>query len=218
MIDLTKDYWGLRSFREKAPKLALIKVSYEDHNLLHENPSIKIIISFLKERAEVLDIGAGDKHLKDILEKTNWRGKYYSMDVENKFHHDYSSFADIDRKFDCVFMCELLEHLKLEEGVEYIEKSYNILKDKGVLVITTPNMNHINCFLRSDITHQQPWPHKDLYAVLKMAGFKLVKGWRVKEITNKFNIKWKIKHFLNRYLCAILGIDFAEGIMFIAVK
>lgn len=218
MIDLIKDYWELRAFRAKTPQFGLIKVSYGNPNLLHENPSVRIIISFLKEGAQVLDVGAGDRHLKNILEKANWRGKYYSMDIENKFRHEYADFISIDRKFDCIFMCELLEHLKLEEGIKYIEKSYSILNDNGILVITTPNMNHINCFLRSDITHKQAFPTGDMYAILRMAGFKSVKGWRVKETTRKFNIKWKIKNFLNRYLCLILGVDFAEGMMFVAFK
>ena len=55
---------------------------------------------------------------------------YYSNDLLNLSN---------DLKFDCIFFLEILQHIKAENHYEIIDKLLELLKDDGLLFISTPN-------------------------------------------------------------------------------
>jgi predicted SAM-dependent methyltransferase len=216
-MDIINDYWKTRPIREEAPLPTLLNIFYEP-DMYYKNEHIKIIKSCLEDNAPILDIGAGDKNLETILKKAGWTGLYYSMDIEGSHSHTYSNIDAIDRQFNALFMCNLIEHMTLAEGIKYLEKAFDILDKDGILVIITVNTRHINRFWESDITHKQPWPYRDSYAILKLIGFTNIKIYLLKESELKPTLKTRLKYLLNMYICKMLGVDSAELLMIIAQK
>jgi len=96
---------------------------------------------------DVLDIGCGCGVIsKELLNNENrvWgldfsetavkkaKGKGVNAvkcDIEKTFH--------FKRKFDCIIMFDILEHVL--DPIGLLDRSYNLLKDDGVLLITIPN-------------------------------------------------------------------------------
>jgi len=217
-MDIYKQYWEFLKARESAPLKLPVLCAYDISGLHHKSPHINKITSCIKQCATLLDIGAGDKRLKETLEKASWPGEYFSLDIDNKFSHNYDCLEKVDREFDCIAMLEVLEHLNLRDGINYIENAYRLLKPGGIFIISTPNIRHINAFWAADITHIRPWPHRDLYAILRLAGFESAEIFRIRLLNRLPTIKDNLKFILSQYICAILGADCAQGIMAIVRK
>lgn len=112
-----------------------------------------------------------------IAKKTN--SKLYVLDVDRGL----SIFKD--RYFDLVVMFDIIEHLKSPYLV--LKEVYRILKPGGYVVITTPNLNAIDRFLRKILGKEKTWhgfideshlylfTPKSLTFLVSRLGFKIVK-------------------------------------------
>lgn len=96
---------------------------------------------FLKNKSfeTVVDIGAGRAPYKKFV-KCN---KYIAIDKENRGVANDLILADInsgiplpDESVDLIIMTEVLEHLK--NPLNALKEAYRILKDNGLLLLTTP--------------------------------------------------------------------------------
>ncbi|HEC93076.1 MAG TPA: class I SAM-dependent methyltransferase [Candidatus Atribacteria bacterium] len=219
-MNIKKRYWDLLELRDKIREPLPVFTVKDSPKDWMKNPTIKIITQKLTENSSILDIGAGDRRLKVILEDVFQKklNNYFSLDIDEKYKHDYKDICEIKGNFDAIFLMELLEHLYFEEGIALLEKAYSLLKPGGYIFISTPNINHANQLWRSDITHIQQWPSRDLYAILRLIGFQKIEGYRILLIPNRINLKLHIKFFLKKLLCKVLDLDYAHGIFFIAQK
>ena len=219
-MNLNNRFWDFLLLREEMETpLPVLKI-IDNPGAWTRNPTSKIIKERIDEKYTILDIGAGDRRLKTILEKIFRKElkNYFSLDIDKKFTHDYKHIDEVERKFDAIFMMEFIEHVHLEQGIALLEKAYSLLKPKGYIFLSTPNVDHANQFLRSNITHIQHWPQRDLYAILRLIGFDNIEGYRISIRPNKVDLKKHTKYFLQRVLCRILDIDYAHGIFFFGQK
>lgn len=109
-------------------------------NLLHK-------LEHYRENNTLLDIGCGEGHFLSLAKRIGWEAMGlelapYAVDICKKFNLNVkdADLLKVDLKndyYDAVVMFEVLEHLIKPR--EYLLKINDILRRKGVLVITTPN-------------------------------------------------------------------------------
>jgi SAM-dependent methyltransferase len=223
-MDLSKNYWKILELRGQMPKMQLIKIEgvWNKPENFNKLKTAKILLDEIGYEASVLDIGAGNRYLEKVLASFGFRGTYKSMDIDERYKHDFHSIDEITDKYDCVTMFELIEHLNIETGLAYIEKAKDLLNENGILALSTPNINHINQLWKGDLTHIQQWPPPDLYAILRLMDFRNIKIYRIYIKPNKHPniIKNILKRVifppLNKIVTILAGADYAHGIYIIA--
>jgi 2-polyprenyl-3-methyl-5-hydroxy-6-metoxy-1,4-benzoquinol methylase len=87
--------------------------------------------------------GKGNIYKGDFLD--------YDFSLSNESVKGATGEDKIDRKFDLVWMGHVLEHFS--DPITALNKSYELLESKGILFITTPDIDFINK------TTVQGWPH-----------------------------------------------------------
>ncbi|PYK49891.1 MAG: hypothetical protein DME20_05650 [Verrucomicrobia bacterium] len=169
---------------------------------------------FLRPGMALLDIGANDRALKLYLDrKLNYRIDYRSMDVDRTYEHDFYSLEDIGEEFDVVVCFEVVEHMSPGMALDLFRKAYALVKPRGRLFVSTPNVYHPMSFW-SDSTHITPFRLRHLAGWMKVAGFNRFWGFRVCEMT----WKKKLRYWRYRGLLRLLNLDFAPGVLLIAQK
>jgi len=168
----------------------------------------------LRNGTNLLDIGAGMKGMKGEIEKLGVKLAYKSMDVDRSNQHDYYDVESINEKFDATIMFEVIEHMSLQEGLELLKKLYAITNERGIIILSTPNIFNPARYMR-DATHQTFYAYDELCGLLNIAGFD------VKEVYRSYNDAF------HRYLCRVylfgwlfrfLGIDYAYSIFVVGEK
>lgn len=96
---------------------------------------------------EILDLGSTNSDNEEnvhslLLKKTNtvyscdkYGDPYYKIDLND-------SIWNIDKKFDTIIAGEIIEHVK--DPINFLTNCYSLLKDNGVLVLTTPNASSLS--------------------------------------------------------------------------
>lgn len=167
-----------------------------------------------KKDCRVLEIGAGDRALKKKLENFWGSVSYVSCDIDPNGNHDFSHIDDVEGEFDVVCGFEVIEHVKLTDAYQMVHQCFNLLPVGGVIALTTPNIYYPPAFLR-DATHITPFCFDELGGLLQACGFEVTQIYRLYHDSI-------LKKLLKRYVCyllfRLLGIDFAEQIMVVAVK
>jgi len=177
----------------------------------------KLIAKTIKDAKKVLDIGAGDLRMKRYLHEVAFKGKYFSMDNNKKSCYDFHDINKIGSNYDAVLLLELIEHLYLDTGIEYLKKAVEATQPGGIVVISTPNIDCVGHLWSSDITHIQHYPLRDLCALLLSLGCEN-KFYVHKTYMRYFYGRAKILEPLNKILRKILRIDYEQGILIFAKK
>jgi 2-polyprenyl-3-methyl-5-hydroxy-6-metoxy-1,4-benzoquinol methylase len=214
-------YWELIKFRNDFNPSRIVLQSWDDEKTVTQTDTFKILKYCLEEYStpKILDVGAGSRKLKRTIEIMGLKYFYKSLDISKGVQHDYIDIKAINEKFDIVTMLELIEHLALDLSLQYMSKAFEILNKNGSLIISTPNINHINQLWKQDITHIQQYPAKDIYSILRMIGFSgVIKVYRINLRSPKMNLKKFILEQTRIVLNKILGTDYAHGILIVAKK
>ena len=101
----------------------------------------KELIKILK--GKILDIGCNGSDFHSYIEKTH--KEVYGMDIEvtnyrlNMVKADAHYIPFKEKSFDCVFAGEIIEHLI--DPATFLKEIERILKNGGLLVLTTPNIH-----------------------------------------------------------------------------
>ena len=186
------DIWDLRILRKRFP-------------LMVEN---------IRDGERVLDIGASNRNLEERLKRHYPNLIYKSMDVDQEQSHDFYSMEEIRETFDVVFLFEVIEHLELEEGVQLLKRSYDLLNEGGRLILTTPNVFNPSRFWR-DATHRVAYCYDELGGLLLAQGFSITAMYRTyNDVFHRFFFRVCVMAPVHRYL----GIDFAKSVLIIAEK
>ena len=219
------DFWTIEKFRLEAFKFSwpvLISSGNPRHEA--ENPEAEqITLYFSKlsgEKPRILDIGAGEMYLKKALETRHIDADYRSMDISKSSgkKYDFDSIESIVGQYDLIIMQEVLEHLPLETGLDYLRKAYELLSPQGYLVVTVPNVSRpVQFFI--DFSHITHYPLPDLYAILRATGFKGEAIFRRIEIRpSGLSIKNRCILQIRKFLYKLMGFDWAHGVLCMVAK
>ena len=192
--------------------------------ITHSRTIVKMLYERMERNASILDVGAGDRRLKDELAKIGFAGTYKSVDIDPFHEHDFAEIDRIEGTFDCAVLFDFIEHVHYTTAASYLGECSRLLADDGFVVISTPNIDHYNCLWRTDMTHCQQYPLHHLYALLRLAGFEgSMEFYRVFMTSEKQG--WKRKLLLWAFLTPFMKtlrrfsqIDFAQEILVFAYK
>jgi 2-polyprenyl-3-methyl-5-hydroxy-6-metoxy-1,4-benzoquinol methylase len=105
-----------------------------------------------RKENNVLDVGAGDGHFIEIAKKRGWNAYATEFDdkavkvIEEKGVNVIQGKLDISNyksnMFDVIFWSEVIEHIN--DPVEEVKKFHYLLREGGIVHVTTPNFNSIS--------------------------------------------------------------------------
>jgi 2-polyprenyl-3-methyl-5-hydroxy-6-metoxy-1,4-benzoquinol methylase len=173
-----------------------------------------VLIDVVRDENEVLEVGAGDRRMSELLEKKRRGVRYRSMDIDARGAHDYHTLEEIDRDFDCIFAFEVVEHLAFDELPEWFERLAQLLKPDGHLVLSTPSTFYPPAYLR-DASHRTPLCYDELGGMLEASDLRVT---RIVRIYNDPVWRTIARRWLFGWLFRLIGIDFARQIVIVARK
>jgi len=158
---------GLRIWREEMP-LSLQKSReklYEERANLVSIEINKLNIKY----PSILEIGGGRGEFSNKLHDLNLFKDIHVVEpqelhLDHKNIHTYRcSFEELnlDTKVDCIVSFEVLEHLI--DPIKFLTKSYELLNEGGILVLSTPNGDSLEVNLRKNKSTQVNFDHIRLY-------------------------------------------------------
>jgi len=173
-----------------------------------------LLKGMLRDGMTLLDIGAGMKGMKAEIANLGIRLTYKSMDVDRSNPHDYYDVESISERFDAIIMFEVIEHMSLQEGLDLMKKLYSIMNEKGIIILSTPNIFNPGRYMR-DATH------KTFYAYDELCGLLNITGFNIKEVYRSYNDaihRYFLKVYMLGWLFRFLGIDYAYSIFVVGEK
>jgi SAM-dependent methyltransferase len=218
MSELRDHYWNFVHMKQGYTGAGYLEVRSDwRERLPREVPMAgRVLKQALQGAGNVLDVGAGRGRLyKDVLAKLGVTASYMSADTDLDTPHDYRDFLAVQDRFDAILMLELIEHLPVETGLEFMSHAQKLLNTSGVLILSTPNAHHPNQIWRSELTHIRPWPAPDLYGVLRLQGFRDVQIYRQHYRCGE---RRRLVLPLQKFLCRVMELDHAQGLIAVARK
>ncbi len=113
--------------------------------------------------------------------------------------------ATCERRFDIVFLINLLEHIPRVKVIPLLRDLREILTDTGCIVIRTPNLNNLlgAAHFCNDFTHRNPLNEASLVQVAREAGLTRVEfcnQFRMQSFSGKLRacLNWLIHRLLFR--------------------
>jgi predicted SAM-dependent methyltransferase len=173
-----------------------------------------LLRGILRDGMKLLDIGAGMKGMKTEIENLGINLVYKSMDVDRGNVHDFYEVDAIQEKFDAIIMFEVIEHMSLQEGLDLMKKLYSNMNERGIIVLSTPNIFNPARYMR-DATHQTFYAYDELCGLLNIAGFEIKNVYR--SYNDAFH-RYLFKIYLLGWLFRFLGIDYAYSIFVVGEK
>ena len=173
-----------------------------------------VLTDVVRDGDEVLEVGAGDRRMREAIAKKRRDVSYRSMDLDPRGAHDYRTLEEINRAFDCVFAFEVAEHVAFDELADWFAALERLLKPAGHLVLSTPNTFYPPAYLR-DASHRTPLCYDELGGMLEAAGLRVT---RIVRIYNDPVWRRLVRRFLFGWLFRLIGIDFARQIVIVAQK
>ena len=136
----------------------------------------------------ILDAGCGEGELVREFRLKGYRIEGLDLNYES----DIVKLGNLlklpykDQSFDAVLLLDVFEHLQFQDQPVALKEIYRVLKPKGSLIASIPNLAHFNSrFLlsffgkldRSDheINHPGERPFEENYRLITDAGFNIVK-------------------------------------------
>jgi len=176
------DYWGVTTDPDGKQRFLIQEWEQQVKNLQHA-------IDFLNELEPgiILDVGCGPGFLLSALDE-KW-DKYgadvsktaleYCAKYARVYHGELSQLDLKEDTFDLVVMNHVIEHLT--EPLEYITEARRILKDRGILIIATPDFDSAcarhfgnNFRMLHDKGHISLFTSFSLVKILEDCGFEII--------------------------------------------
>lgn len=173
-----------------------------------------VLLDSIDDRMRVLEVGAGDRRMGQLLAERRRDVVYRSMDIDTQGEHDYRTFAEIDSQFDCVFAFEVIEHLRFDEIADWLLELRRMLKPGGRLLLSTPNTFYPPAYLR-DASHRTPLCYDELGGFVEAAGLRVL---RIVRIYHDPVWRKLLRRYVFGWLFRLLGIDFSRQIVAVAER
>jgi len=127
-----------------------------------------------KEGNNILDIGCGNRELKQFLNGCEYTG------IDKSFNPDI--FLDVEKqgipkeifkrkKFDIIFLGEIMEHI--ENHMTLLNQCKNLLKEDGKIIMSTPLAWRIQW--KTDQNHTHSFTTLNLKVLAGLCGLKITK-------------------------------------------
>jgi 2-polyprenyl-3-methyl-5-hydroxy-6-metoxy-1,4-benzoquinol methylase len=167
----TPEYWDDVYKREWESKQVLGDKYHRDYGPIHES-----LIRLIPPASRVLDIACGPgvlcRKIKMHLSDASVTGVDFSsytiarsterdrdLGVQYRCLDIRTSLCSLQREFDVVIMCEVIEHLDNPAAV--IRDAVALLKKNGLFIVSCPHANEI-----PDAEHVAEWDHESLFHLL----------------------------------------------------
>jgi SAM-dependent methyltransferase len=217
-------YWRLKELSKDTPQPLYLHVSFDMEAITHCRSIVELVFRRAGNKGAVLDIGAGDRRLKQELLDLGFQGIYRSLDIDPLHEHDFYDMDHVQGKYNCIVLFDFIEHVHYTVAASYLKKCPDLLTDDGFVVLSTPNIDHYNCLWRTDMTHCQQYPIHHLYALLRIVGFEGKIGlYRIFMTWEKQG--WKRRLLLEVILTPLMKafrrisqVDFAQEILVFSYK
>ena len=167
-----------------------------------------VLLDALKSGSKVLDVGAHDRRLHQVMAARHPDIQYKSIDLDQSMPHDYYDFSDISECFDAATLFDVIEHCSPDTVKTIFDDVHRVLREDGLLVITTPNVVHPNRLWR-DCTHITPWIYYEICGFLEASGFEVASIHRIRAMT----LKDRLLAAIFAPIINFLEIDHAYGIV-----
>jgi SAM-dependent methyltransferase len=171
-----------------------------------------IVLAAVPRQARVLEVGAGERKLADLLRAYRPEARYESLDVDPQGEHDYRDWSTVTGPYDCVLALEVIEHLSLDDVPPWLAQVAAVLRPGGRLVLSTPNTFYPPAYLR-DASHRTPLCYDELAGLVEGAGLHVE---RVCRVYNDPLPRMLLRRYGLGWLFRLLGIDFARQIAAVA--
>jgi 2-polyprenyl-3-methyl-5-hydroxy-6-metoxy-1,4-benzoquinol methylase len=195
---------------------------------------IELIRTYIPKNGRVLDVGCAAGFFLKVMEKSGY--ETYGLDVSsaaceyamnycnsNIFNGNIFKAGFMDNFFNMITLWDVLEHLRDPELV--LGEFYRIMKNQGILVIETLNINSWNAkLLKSRWPLYSPDYHlfyyntKFLIKLLNKIGFNVIKIFPVQTYICLGKKIWTIRYFDRPLIGKLLGHFLDDVILIIAVK
>lgn len=154
---------------------------------------IRSYLNSLPKNFKILDAGCGEGIL---VEEFLVKG-YQISGIDLNYESEYVQRADIlklpypDDSFDVILMLDTIEHISFTDQPQALKEVKRVLRPGGALVMSVPNLAHLNSRVRNFLTgkfdrtdkkenHPGERPYKENIMLLMNAGFDIQ---RIKGIT-----------------------------------
>lgn len=174
----------------------------------------RLLRKSLKNGMHLLDVGGGLRTMKDEIDRIGISVEYKSMDVDRSNYHDYYDLDDVKESFDAVTLFEVIEHVTLEEAFLLLERVAKVLREGGLIIVSTPNIFQPARFMR-DSTHKTFFGYDELCGLISMAGFDIRNVYR--SYNDAFH-RYFLKVTLFGWLFRFFSIDYAHSIFVVGQK
>jgi 2-polyprenyl-3-methyl-5-hydroxy-6-metoxy-1,4-benzoquinol methylase len=161
------NYWKRKELSRNPPAFGICRHSWETDELSEAH---RVIYDAIKGARSLLDVGAGSLNFMRRVEREGFAGLYETQDIGNEFQYTYASLDEVRRTYDAVVCMDVLEHLRLADGLGLLHRLLALLNPGGVLAIQTPNANYHRHPLSWDMTHVHVYNPLDLWTYLTALG------------------------------------------------
>jgi len=146
-LDNENDKRHILGEREVKTLISLAKLyGYDITNLRHKT---------------IVDLGAGDQHLKKSIE--NREIKYIGLDID-ELNFETDTLPLEDNSIDIAISLAVLEHLN--DPSIFLREVYRTLKPGGLIYLSTPNFRSCYKTFYNDFTHVRPYTPESIEALL----------------------------------------------------
>ena len=202
--DIYKDYYSAKN------------ISQKQTNMVSDNTAIENQVKFIKRivppQGRVLDFGSGTGELVSLLKAEGFEvdGCEFSEgarhEADTKYGLDlYPTLDELKtNEYDLITAIEVIEHLA--QPVDYIKRLRALLRDKGMLYLTTPNSNGLKARLKRSKWEEAEKPFHLLFFnfesikhLLKDSGFNDVRYIKYSAMTTKSRKKVFIHRILQSF-------------------
>lgn len=111
---------------------------------------IKGLIKSFPRNSKILDAGCGEGVLVSELREKGYQvwGLDFNYGAKYIIPGDLIKIPFKNSMFDLVLMVDVIEHLPFQNQKTAIEEVHRVLKDKGTLIASIPNLAHLACRLK----------------------------------------------------------------------
>jgi len=170
-------------------------------------------LKFIKDNIDLLDIGCADCSFFDYVTKYK-RINVCGFDVDDsalkianeKNYQVYNDLNKIKDSFDVITLWEIIEHIPLENFLQYIDWIKLHLKNDGMVLISTPNIENIFYPFWAEPTHIRPYCMNSLVKLLQSQGFEVVYQTKTHCLV----------HPLKLLFCRFMGVDYYAKLFVVA--
>lgn len=169
---------------------------------------MSLLGEFLRPGVRILEIGAGDRRMREKIKEICPSADYKSFDIDRSTFQDFYELNEVSGRFDLVFGFELIEHMSPAEGLSMLSALRSHIDSAGTLILGTPNLYHPHRYF-GDITHVTPYKYEELGSIMVLAGY------NVKGVYRKYNDAFFYRVFRLYVLVWLhkwMSVDFANTI------